>query len=284
MISVDGDHSRASHDQARSSQCWDETREWECPGHHSPQVRSSSSCAPEHLAPLISVWRRESDHWTGHGDSLTLESVILADASQYHCCTTNTLGESISRGLVLEVRGAPVVEQSLISVDAVEGEQMSVGVKFCSLFHSNPTLDMTLVTTTSTWTMIMVTLNTLSISVSARLSSPERSSLPWSMVAAMVFTPVLIIFPTIIIKNVNQSTEREREEGRGKYLLDIIVFYWNLWLQFILWSSSNKQGNTETWDTGVRFNFLPVIWYYFKVSLNVLHFSLDLRITCYRKT
>lgn len=104
-----------------------------------------------------------------------------------------------------------MVEQSLTSVDAVEGEQMSVGVKFCSLFHSNPTLDMTLVTTTSTWTMIMVTLNTLSVSVSARLSSPERSSLPWSMVAAMVLTPVLIIFLTIIIKNLNQSTER------GKY-------------------------------------------------------------------
>ena len=87
------------------------------------------------------------------------------------------------------------------SVDAVEGEQMSVGVKFCSLLHSNPTLDMTLVTTTSTWTMIMVTLNTMSFSVSARLSSPERSSLPWSMVAAMVLTPVLII----------KSVNRERD-------------------------------------------------------------------------
>ena len=115
----------------------------------------------------------------GHGASLTLESVTYADAGQYHCSASNTLGESLSRGLVLEVRGAPVVEQSLTSVDAVEGEQMSVGVKFCSLFHSNPTLDLTLVTTTSTWTMIMVTLNTLSVSVSARLSSPERSSLPW---------------------------------------------------------------------------------------------------------
>ena len=129
---------------------------------------------------IISCFRTPiTDHWTGHGDSLTLESVTLADAGQYHCCATNTLGESISHGLVLEVRGAPVLEQSLTSVDAVEGEQMSVGVKFCSLFHCNPTLDMTLVTTTSTWTMIMVTLNTLSVSVSARLSSPERSSLPW---------------------------------------------------------------------------------------------------------
>ena len=63
-----------------------------------------------------------------------------------------------------------LLEQSLTSVDAVEAEQISVGVKFCSLFHSNPTLDMTLVTTTFTWTMIMVTLNTLSVSVSARLS------------------------------------------------------------------------------------------------------------------
>ena len=106
-----------------------------------------------------------------------------------------------------------MVVQSLTSVDAVEGEQMSVGVKFCSLFHSNPTLDMTLVTTTSTRTMIMVTLNTNLIV--SKIVSPERSSLPWSMVAAMVLTPVLIIFLTIIIKNVNQSTERE--EGRGKY-------------------------------------------------------------------
>ena len=36
------------------------------------------------------------------------------------------------------MRGAPVVEQSLTSVDAVEGEQMSVGVKFCS--NPAPTL------------------------------------------------------------------------------------------------------------------------------------------------
>ena len=76
---------------------------------------------------IISCFRTPiTDHWTGHGDSLTLESVTLADAGQYHCCATNTLGESISHGLVLEVRGVPVVEQTLTSVDAVEGEQMSV--------------------------------------------------------------------------------------------------------------------------------------------------------------
>ena len=108
-----------------SSQCWDETRDWECPGHHSPRVRSSSSRASEHLSlitglVMVIVWHWSLWPWLMLANIIVAPPTLLESQSAMVWCWRWEEFQWWSRHW-------PVLMQW----------RVSRWVLFCSLFHSN---------------------------------------------------------------------------------------------------------------------------------------------------
>ena len=83
-------------------------------------------------APTYRWLRGEGRREVGRGSVLRLSAASYSHGGDYYCEATNSLGREESRALVVEVRGAPMLQEQGEPVRVGAGEDLEVAVRFCA--------------------------------------------------------------------------------------------------------------------------------------------------------